>query len=73
MKRKVLKSHYLWCLKEGRDVSWYKPQAPSSEPQASSRKRQASSNKQQAPGVTVTRSNLFTEALKLDTTKNRKI
>ena len=38
-----------------------------------SNKRQASSNKQQAPGVTVTRSNLFTEALKLDTTKNRKI
>tara|TARA_R100001510_G_scaffold32396_1_gene28927 strand:+ start:252 stop:479 length:228 start_codon:yes stop_codon:yes gene_type:complete len=38
-----------------------------------SNKRQASSNKQQAPGVTVTRSNLFTEALKLDTTKDRKI
>ena len=38
-----------------------------------SNKRQASSDKQQAPGVTVTRSNLFTEALKLDTTKNRKI
>ncbi len=37
-----------------------------------SNKRQAASNKQQAPGVTVTRSNLFTEALKLDTTKNRK-
>jgi len=35
-------------------------------------KRQASSDKQQAPGVTVTRSNLFTEALKLDTTKTRK-
>jgi hypothetical protein len=35
-------------------------------------KRQAASNKQQAPGVTVTRSNLFTEALKLDTTKDRK-
>ena len=31
------------------------------------------SDKQQAPGVTVTRSNLFTEALKLDTTKDRKI
>tara|TARA_R100001224_G_scaffold77792_1_gene48275 strand:+ start:650 stop:829 length:180 start_codon:yes stop_codon:yes gene_type:complete len=45
---KVLESHYLWCLKEGRDVSWYKPQAPSSEPQASSRKRQASSSEQQA-------------------------
>ena len=38
-----------------------------------SNKRQAASDKQQAPGVTVTRSNLFTEALKLDTTKNRKI
>ena len=38
-----------------------------------SNKRQASSDKQQAPGVTVTRSNLFTEALKLDTTKNRKV
>ena len=38
-----------------------------------SNKRQASSDKQQAPGVTVTRSNLFTEALKLDTTKDRKI
>jgi len=36
-------------------------------------KRQAASAKQQAPGVTVTRSNLFTEALKLDTTKNRKV
>ena len=36
-------------------------------------KRQASSDKHQAPGVTVTRSNLFTEALKLDTTKNRKV
>ena len=36
-------------------------------------KRQASSDKQQAPGVTVTRSNLFTEALKLDTTKDRKV
>ena len=34
-----------------------------------SNKRQASSNKQQAAGVKVTRSNLFTEALKLDTTK----
>jgi len=34
-----------------------------------SHKRQASSNKQQAAGVKVTRSNLFTEALKLDTTK----
>ena len=38
-----------------------------------SNKRQAASDKQQAPGVTVTRSNLFTEALKLDTTKNRKL
>ena len=38
-----------------------------------SNKRQASSDKQQAPGVTVTRSNLFTEALKLDTTKDRKV
>tara|TARA_R100000231_G_scaffold75136_1_gene58598 strand:- start:261 stop:485 length:225 start_codon:yes stop_codon:yes gene_type:complete len=38
-----------------------------------SNKRQAASDKQQAPGVTVTRSNLFTEALKLDTTKNRKV
>jgi hypothetical protein len=36
-------------------------------------KRQAASNKHQAPGVTVTRSNLFTEALKLDTTKDRKV
>tara|TARA_E500000331_G_scaffold191064_1_gene183795 strand:- start:12 stop:236 length:225 start_codon:yes stop_codon:yes gene_type:complete len=36
-------------------------------------KRQASSDKQQAPGVMVTRSNLFTEALKLDTTKDRKV
>ena len=36
-------------------------------------KRQASSDKHQAPGVTVTRSNLFTEALKLDTTKDRKV
>jgi len=33
---KVLESHYFWCLKEGRDVSWYKPQAPSFEPQATS-------------------------------------
>jgi hypothetical protein len=38
-----------------------------------SNKRQAASDKQQAPGVTVTRSNLFTEALKLDTTKDRKV
>jgi hypothetical protein len=38
-----------------------------------SNKRQAASDKQQAPGVTVTRSNLFTEALKLDTTKDRKL
>ena len=38
-----------------------------------SNKRQAASDKQQAPGVTVTRSNVFTEALKLDTTKNRKL
>ena len=38
-----------------------------------SNKRQAASDKQQAPGVTVTRSNLFTAALKLDTTKNRKL
>jgi hypothetical protein len=38
-----------------------------------SNKRQATSDKQQAPGVTVTRSNLFTEALKLDTTKDRKL
>jgi len=45
---KVLESHYLWCLREGRDVSWYKPQAPSSEPQASSRKPQATSSKRQA-------------------------
>ena len=35
-------------------------------------KRQAASNKQQDLGVTVTRSNLFTEALNLDTTKDRK-
>jgi len=34
-----------------------------------SSKRQAASNEQQAAGVQVTRSNLFTEALKLDTTK----
>ena len=38
-----------------------------------SNKRQAASDKQQAPGVTVTRSNLFAEALKLDTTKDRKV
>jgi len=37
-----------------------------------SNKRQASSNKQQAAGVQVTRSNLFTEALKLDTTKTER-
>ena len=37
-----------------------------------SNKRQASSNKQQAAGVKVTRSNLFTEALKLDTTKTER-
>ena len=37
-----------------------------------SNERQAASDKQQAPGVTVTRSNLFTEALKLDITKTRK-
>jgi hypothetical protein len=42
-----------------------KQQAPSSKPQASS-------NKQQAAGVQVTRSNLFTEALKLDTTKTER-
>jgi hypothetical protein len=34
-----------------------------------SSKRQAASNEQQAAGVQVTRSNLFTEVLKLDTTK----
>ena len=37
-----------------------------------SNKRQASSNKQQAASVQVTRSNLFTEALKLDTTKTER-
>ena len=42
---KILENHYRWCLKEGRDVSWYKDQAPSLKPQASSRKLQASSLK----------------------------
>mgnify|MGYP003125503077 FL=1 len=23
LSRKVLESHYLWCLDNGRDVSWY--------------------------------------------------
>ena len=23
LSRKVLESHYIWCLENGRDVSWY--------------------------------------------------
>ena len=36
----ILYNHYLWCLGEGRDTSWwFKPQAPSSKHQAPSTKR----------------------------------
>ena len=57
----ILYNHYLWCLGEGRDTTWwFKDQAPSFKRQASigtSYKRQAprtkdqaSSHKRQAPG-----------------------
>ena len=36
----ILYNHYLWCLGEGRDTSWwFKPQAPSTKHQAPSTKR----------------------------------
>ena len=36
----ILYNHYLWCLDQGRDTSWwFKDQAPSSKPQAPSTKR----------------------------------
>ena len=36
----ILYYHYLWCLDQGRDTSWwFKDQVPSSKPQAPSTKR----------------------------------
>lgn len=57
----ILWNHYLWCLDQGRDTSWwFKPQASSFKRQAQidarhkrqapSTKAQASSHKQQGPG-----------------------
>ena len=59
----ILYNHYLWCLGEGRDTSWwFKDQATSrklqatsfrtnpSKLQAPSSKHQAPSRKQQGPG-----------------------
>jgi len=33
VKINILEGHYYWCLKNGRDTSWYKPEEKNQKPQ----------------------------------------